>query len=61
MRAGIVGASGKLGRYMIQPSFQSSYEVFGVCRELSVDKLDDLKDRIAVILGATNHRKIIKV
>ena len=40
MRICIVGASGKLGRYMIQHALDRGYEVVGVCREQSVDKLD---------------------
>ena len=29
----IVGASGKLGRYMVQHALDRGYEVVGVCRE----------------------------
>ena len=36
----IVGASGKLGRYMVQHALDRGYEVVGVCREKSVAKLD---------------------
>jgi NAD(P)H-binding len=56
----IVGASGKLGQYMIQHALDRSYEVVGVCRERSVGKLDGFKGRIAVIPGATNDRDVIK-
>ena len=56
----IVGASGKLGRYMVQHCLDRGYGVVGVCREKSVGKLDAYKDRIKIILGATNDREIIK-
>ena len=56
----IIGASGKLGRYMIQHSLDRGYEVVGVCREKSVGKLDEFKNRIKIIPGATNDRNIIK-
>jgi NAD(P)-dependent dehydrogenase (short-subunit alcohol dehydrogenase family) len=60
MRACIVGASGKLGRYMVQHALDRSYEVVGVCREESVGKLDAFKGRITVVPGATNDRGVIK-
>ena len=56
----IVGASGKLGRYMVQQALDRGYEVVGVCREKSVAKLDDFKNRITIIPGATNDREVIK-
>jgi hypothetical protein len=56
----IVGASGKLGQYMVQHALDRGYEVVGVCRERSVGKLDAFKGRITVTPGATNDRKIIK-
>jgi NAD(P)-dependent dehydrogenase (short-subunit alcohol dehydrogenase family) len=59
-RVCIIGASGKLGRYMIQHALDRGYEVVGVCREKSVAKLDAFRDRIAVIPGATNDRDVIK-
>jgi putative NADH-flavin reductase len=40
MRVCIVGASGKLGQYIVQQSLDRGYEVVGVCREQSVGKLD---------------------
>lgn len=60
MKVCIIGASGKLGRYMAQHALDRGYEVVGVCRERSVGKLDDFKGRITVIPGATNDRKIIQ-
>jgi NAD(P)-dependent dehydrogenase (short-subunit alcohol dehydrogenase family) len=59
MRVCIVGASGKLGRYMVQHALDRGHEVVAVCRERSVSKLDAFKDRIAVIGGATNDRDVI--
>jgi uncharacterized protein YbjT (DUF2867 family) len=56
----IVGASGKLGQYMVQHALVQGYEVVGVCRERSVDKLDAFKARITIIPGATNDREVIK-
>ena len=56
----IVGASGKLGQYMVQHALDREYEVVGVCREKSVGKLDRFKNRMTIIPGATNDREIIK-
>ena len=56
----IVGASGKLGRYMVQHALDRGYEVVGVCREQSVGKLDPFKGRIKVFPGPTNDRKVIQ-
>ena len=41
----IVGASGKLGQYMVQHALDRGYEVVGVCRQRSVGKLDAFKGR----------------
>ncbi len=60
MRVCIVGASGKLGKYMVQHTLDRGYEVVGVCRERSVSKLDPFKERITIIPGATNEREVIK-
>jgi NAD(P)-dependent dehydrogenase (short-subunit alcohol dehydrogenase family) len=60
MKVCIVGASGKLGRYMVQHALDRGYEVVGVCRAESVAKLDAFKGRIAVVPGATNDREVIK-
>lgn len=55
----IVGASGKLGQYMVQHALDRGYEVVGVCRAKSVGKLDRFKDRITIVPGATNDREVI--
>ena len=60
MRVCIVGASGKLGQYMVQHALDRGYEVVGVCRQKSVEKLDRFKGRITVIPGATNDREVIE-
>ena len=56
----IVGASGKLGMYMVQHALDRGYEVVGVCREQSVGKLDAFKERITIVPGTTNDRAVIK-
>jgi len=56
----IIGASGKLGQYMVSHSLERGYEVVGVCRERSVKKLDKFKDQITIIPGDTNDRDVIK-
>lgn len=56
----IVGASGKLGRYMVRHALDRGYEVVGVCRQRSVEKLDRFKDRISIVPGATNDRDVIR-
>src|SRR5919107_2154960 len=56
----IVGASGKLGQYMVQHALDQGYEVVGVCREESVGKLDAFKGRISIVPGATDDREVIR-
>jgi NAD(P)-dependent dehydrogenase (short-subunit alcohol dehydrogenase family) len=60
MRVCVVGASGKLGQYMVQHALDRAYEVVGVCREQSVGKLDRFKGRITVVPGATNDPDVIR-
>src|SRR2546426_8937334 len=60
MRVCIVGAFGKLGQYMVQHALDRGYEVVGVCRAESVEKLNAFKGRITVIPGATNDAEVIK-
>ena len=45
---------------MVQHALDKGYEVVGVCREQSVDKLDAFKGRITLFPGARNDRKVIE-
>jgi uncharacterized protein YbjT (DUF2867 family) len=60
MRVCIVGASGKLGTYMVQHALDRDYEVVGVCRQRSVEKLAEFEGRITIVLGATNDPEVIR-
>jgi hypothetical protein len=60
MKVCIIGASGKLGQYMVKHALARGYEVVGVCREKSVGKLERFKGRITVLPGATNDRRVIQ-
>ena len=60
MKVCIVGASGKLGKYMVKHALDRGYDVVGVCREKSVAKLDAFKDRIKVFPGPTNDCELIE-
>lgn len=60
MKVCIVGASGKLGHYMIQHCLDRGYDVVGVCRAQSVSKLDAFKSRISIVPGDTNDRDVIR-
>ena len=60
MKVCVVGASGKLGRYMVQHALDKGHEVVGVCRQQSLDKLDRFHGRITVIAGATDDPEAIK-
>ena len=60
MRVCIVGASGKLGQYMVRHALERGYEVVGVCREESVGKLDAFEGRITVVPGATDDAAVIE-
>ena len=59
MRVCIVGASGKLGSYMVEHALDRDYDVVGVCREQSVGKLDAYRERIEIVPGATNDPEVI--
>ena len=59
MKVCIVGASGKLGQYMVQHALDRGYEVVGVCREESVNKLERFGEQITVVPGATNDPDVI--
>src|SRR3954467_7696208 len=60
MRVCIVGASGKLGRYMVEHALDRGYEVVAMCREQSVGKLAEFEDRISIVPGATDDDEVIK-
>lgn len=60
MKICIVGASGKLGQYMIQHALDRGYQVVGVCREQSVPKLERFAGQIEIIPGFTNDRQVIQ-
>lgn len=60
MKVCIVGASGKLGHYLVRHSLDRGYGVVGVCRPESVTKLDEFKGRISVVPGATDDRAVIQ-
>jgi len=60
MKVCVVGASGKLGRYMVQHALDRGYEVVAVCRQESVVKLDSFKGRITVVPGATDDADVIE-
>ena len=59
MKVCVVGASGKLGKYMVQHALDRGYEVVGVCRKESVGKLDDFEGRITIVPGHTNDPEVI--
>jgi len=59
MKVAIIGASGKLGRYMVAHALERGYEVVGVCREQSVDKLADYAAQMTIVPGATDDREVI--
>ncbi|WP_374419578.1 NAD(P)-dependent oxidoreductase [Chromobacterium sp.] len=56
----IIGASGKLGQYMVQHALDRGYQVVAVCRAVSVPKLERFKDRIAIMPGASDDRRLIQ-
>lgn len=56
----IIGASGKLGQYMVQHALERGYDVIGVCRERSVPKLERFADRITIVPGPTNDPDVIR-
>jgi NAD(P)-dependent dehydrogenase (short-subunit alcohol dehydrogenase family) len=56
----IVGASGKLGHYMIRHALERGWQVVGVCRPASVGKLADFEGRITIFPGRTDDREVIR-
>jgi NAD(P)-dependent dehydrogenase (short-subunit alcohol dehydrogenase family) len=60
MRVCVIGASGKLGRYLVQHALDHGHEVVAVCRDKSVGKLADFEGRITVVPGQTDDREVIE-
>jgi uncharacterized protein YbjT (DUF2867 family) len=59
-RVCIVGASGKLGQYLIEHALDRGYEVVGVCRAQSVRKLDRFAGRITIVPGPCCDPDVIR-
>jgi NAD(P)H-binding len=59
MKVCIVGASGKLGQYMVQQSLDRGYEVVA-CAASKVCRSSTLSKGITVIPGATDDREVIE-
>jgi hypothetical protein len=59
-RVCIVGASGKLGQYMIEHALARGYEVVGVCRRQSAHKLDRFAGRVAIVPGPTDDPDVLR-
>lgn len=59
-RVCVVGASGKLGRYMVERSLREGYQVVAVCRPQSVGKLDDFAGQITIVPGRTDDPEVIQ-
>ncbi|WP_406050299.1 NAD(P)-dependent oxidoreductase [Kribbella sp. NBC_00889] len=55
-----MGASGKLGRYMVQHALDRGHEVVGVCRPESVEKLAAFSGRMTVFPGRTDDAAVIE-
>lgn len=45
---------------MIQHALERGYEVVGVCRQQSVEKLKQFRDKITIVPGDTNDPEVIK-
>lgn len=60
VRVCIIGASGKLGQYLVEHCLARGYEVVGVCRARSTGKLARFGDRIAIVPGDTDDREVVR-
>ncbi|SEF48093.1 NAD(P)-dependent oxidoreductase [Vibrio hangzhouensis] len=58
-RVCIVGASGKLGQYLIEWSLKEGYRVNAVCRPQSVDKLQRFGDQIDIYPAWTDNQNVV--
>ena len=56
----VIGASGKLGKHLVQRALDYGYEVVAVCREKSVGKLAEFDGRITTVPGTTDDREVIE-
>src|SRR5262245_1503840 len=60
MKVCVVGASGKLGSYMVRHALGRGHDVACVCREQSVDKLAEFDGRVTIFAGATDDSAVIE-
>ena len=60
MKVAIIGASGKSGKLLVKECLEKGYQVVGVCRPVSVPKLDEFADRITIVPGLTSDREVIR-
>ena len=60
MRPGIVGASRKLGQYLIKQALAEGHQIDRVCRRESVRKLDRFGDRISIFPERTDDPQVIR-
>ena len=60
MRVCVIGASGKLGTYMVGHALDRGHEVVAVCRAQSVGKLDAFRGQIEVVPGATDDPEVVR-
>ena len=60
MKVAIIGASGKSGRFLVKECLYRGYEVVGLCRPVSVSKLDEFADRITIVPGLASDREVIR-
>ncbi|GHC68024.1 NAD(P)-dependent oxidoreductase [Streptomyces flavofungini] len=56
----VIGASGKLGQYLVRHALERGYEVVGVCRERSMPKLTAFEGRMTVVPGPTDDPEVIR-
>ncbi len=56
----IIGASGKLGQYMIQHCIDRGYQINAVCRPQSIDKLNRYRGCIELFPGRSDDKTVIR-